>query len=135
MSDEGLMFVSIGSRIYQETYQKVQCETKDFGDVFKVEDDVGTDIYISQEEQTHVYNYEPINIFSINDTVHNSRQKLKFRALTDFDSFHTSGLYDAEFLDKRNQYLFRGEQYRSITSSITVSAFPQNPNEWGVAAR
>ena len=28
-----------------------------------------------------------------------------------------------------------GRKYRSITSSITVSAFPQNPNEWGVAAR
>ena len=80
LTDEGLMFVSIGSRIYQEKYQKVECETKDFGDAFKVEDDVGTDIYISQEEQTHVYNYEPINIFSINDTVHNPRQKLKFRA-------------------------------------------------------
>ena len=37
VTEKGIMFVSIGSRIFQETYQKVECEAKEFGDIFQVE--------------------------------------------------------------------------------------------------
>ena len=53
---------------------------------------------------------------------------------TQYDSFYSSGLYDPEYLKIRYEYLFRGEQYRSIQLSVTQSAFPRPPGDWKEAA-
>ena len=70
-----MIFVYIGSRIFQETYQKVECEAKEFVDIsFQVEnEEQGTFVYISQEEQIHIYTHVAIKLFSINDTVQERR--------------------------------------------------------------
>ena len=69
----------------------------------------------------------------INETLESSElfypESKKFKSLLDLESFYGSGLYDSEYLERKRQYMYTGESYESVKSSITRS-MAKSPRNW-----
>ena len=117
------LYIEHGSRLVLESSQEVDCELE--GDIFEALDQRGKKVYLTQEESLQKYErvsgkLNETNLVSIGVDISS--------ALT-YDSFDKSGLYDPTFLERRREYLFRGDQYYEMTRKVTRS-FYHNSQDW-----
>ena len=126
-----LWYVAIGSRLLQKQFEVTECHPPELGDIVAVEDIYGNEVFITQEEDTKVFQHISGHL---NESETILSPKLIFLSLTQISSFYQSGLYDEKFLEKRRNYLFSGEVYSAIRTGITGAIFPKSRMDWEEAA-
>ena len=111
-------YISLESRIIKEEYNKRNCSSPDLSNVF------GGHI----GDKAVQFYQEPLldQFHGINGSVGTTNLpfypgQYNFSSLLQISSFYGSGLYDADYINRRREFMFLGERAESVKSSITRS--------------
>ena len=126
-----LWYVAVGSRLLQKQFEVTECHSPELGDIVAVEDIYGTEVFITQEDKTKVFEYISGHL---NESETILSPQMVFLSLTQISSFYKSELYDEKFLETRRNYLFSGEVYSAIRTGITGAIFQKSRMDWEEAA-
>ena len=111
------LYMAAGTNIIQEQFQKDDCLGEERGIVYEVINKQGFKKFIIQENEIF-----EINISGNLMQTHSwTNKQLLFNDWLNINSFVDSGIYDEEYLARRNSYIFEGEIYEAIQTGISRS--------------
>ena len=121
-------YMAAGTNVIQEQFQKDDCLGEESGIVYEVINKYGAKKFIVQEKEISEIKISGSLLQAISWT----SKLLQFKDWININSFSDSGVYDEEYLARRNSYIFEGEIYEAIQTGIRRSFV--NNEDWKAVA-